>query len=391
MKAFVEGLISDNGTDAKKCEGDVATFASAMENLAHTAVGTVQAVAAAVEEAKEKCTPVAKDAAKFAVSALGDVFHPERIAKNFQATKSDVLTQIGSALEALAKKDFRGAGDNAGKFTRRLIEGAQDANSVSDSDAYTRIGDVNCYKDHGAVDLEKDAGQPCGEMSLGECEQKCDELSGCQAITVSATSGGKVLCYRRGAINMGQCDQQAAGYDTLLNSNAQLPEASNTIASFAIYAVTYWGAASMTQENLGSSSPENWGDFLEGLLEGLMSDGTDFSDCQSAIPVVGQALKTAKEKVVKSLAATMAAIAAAKQSCGTVASEVEKLAKAAFYDLKHPDQVLQNFEDAQYDFLMDLGQAFVALAKNDFSTAGDLMGMAVRRIIEGEQATTVIV
>merc|ERR1711907_80435 len=308
MKAFVEGLLSDSGADAHKCEGVAADFASAMETLGHTAVAATKAVAAAVEGAKEKCVPVAKDALKLAVSMLQDAFHPQRLAEHFQATRTDVLAEIGFALEALAKKDFKSSGNNAGKFTRRLIEGPQESQDAS-----------------------------------------------------------------------------------FLNSKAQTPETANTVASIAGYVVTYWAAAAMTQDSLASESPEEWGDFLEGLLEGLMSDGSDFSDCMATIPVVKQAVKTAKKGIGRQLAATAVAAKAAKRSCGILAGDAERLAKAAFYDLKHPDQVAQNFHDAQYGLLMDLGHGFVALAKNDYAQAGDLMGMAVRRLIEGRPTSTVVV
>merc|ERR1711912_150218 len=123
--------------------GDAADFASAMETLGHTAAAaTKKAVAAAVEGATEKCAPVAKDALKLAVSMLGDVFHPARLSEHFQATRTDVLAEIGFAFEALAKKDFKSAGDNAGKFTRRLIEGpqeSQDANALPPT--YTKMAD----------------------------------------------------------------------------------------------------------------------------------------------------------------------------------------------------------------------------------------------------------
>jgi len=110
MKAFVEGLLSDDGKDAKKCEHDVEAFASDMETLGRTSVGATKAVAAAIEEAKGTCSAVAKDALKLATSALNVVFHPGRIAKNYQDTRADVLSEIGSALEDLAKKDFKSAG-----------------------------------------------------------------------------------------------------------------------------------------------------------------------------------------------------------------------------------------------------------------------------------------
>jgi len=389
IRGFIEGLLSDNGTDAKHCESDVGSFGKAMVNLGETTAEALKAVASAVEIAREKCTPVAKDAAKLAINALGDFFHPGRIAKNYQATRTDVLEEIGYALEALANKDFKGAGNNVGKFNRRLIEGAQD--SLAETSSYTLMGDLNCYTGHGAVDLESPAGQPCGEMTLQECEAKCDELDDCQGITTSPADGGKILCYRRGAIVIGKCDHEAMGYSTLLNIKAPLPTESDTVATVAIHAVTYWGFAAKSQTNLGSDSPLDWGSFLEGLLEGLMSDGTDFSDCTAQIPFVAQALKDAKTKVGNSLAATKAAAQAAVKSCGTVAADVGRLALAAFSDLRHPDQVVQHFTDSQYDILMDLGKAFEALAVNSYSSAGTLAGMAFRRIIEGKQASVIFV
>merc|ERR1719487_1170418 len=202
--------------------------------------------------------------------------------------------------------DFKSAGDNAGKFTRRLIEGPQESQDAN------------------------------------------------------------------------------AEYASFLKSKAQKPETANTVASIAGYVVTYWAAAAMTQDSFASESPEEWGDFLEGLLEGLMSDGSDFSHCTATIPVVKRAVETAKRRIGQQLAATAAAAKAAKQSCGVLAGDVERLAKAAFYDLKHPDQVVQNFHDAQYGLLMDLGQGFEALAKNDYAQAGDFIGMAVRRLTEGK-------
>jgi len=293
----------------------------------------------------------------------------------------------------LAKKDFKSAGNNVGKMNRRIIEGPQELDIISaPQSSYTTMRDLNCYTGHGATDLEKEAGEPCGEMSLSECEQKCDELDACQGITVSSKSGSnKVLCYRRGSINVGQCDHDAQGYTTLLNTKASLPEASNTVGSIVMYVVTYWSAAAMTQDNLASESPEDWGSFVEGLLEGLMSDGTDFSDCQAQIPDVFEAVKAAKQKVGSALAAAMTAAQIAKHSCGVVTGDVVRLAKAAFNDLKHPDQVMQNFQTAQYNILTYLGEAFIALAKDDYSTAGNDMGMAFRRVIEGKQTTTVIV
>jgi len=304
MKAFVEGLLSDHGTDAKKCESNVKEFAVDMENLALTSVGATKAIVAAIEAAKDTCTPVANDALLLATSALNVLFHPGRVAQNYKDSRTEILSQIGSALEDLAKKDFKGAGKNVGMMNRRLIEGPVAA------DVFRNV------------------------------------------------------------------DQQVQGQD---DSN----KTADTVASIAVYSTTYWGAAALTQDNLASTSAENWGDFLEGLLEGLMSDGTDLSDCTGSFALVGQAVKSAKEKIGMSLSTTMAAAATAKRSCATVAGDVGKLAVAAFNDLLHPDNVFKNFQDLKFDIEMDLGKAFESLARNDYSTSGNLMGMAIRRVIEG--------
>jgi len=303
MKAFVEGLLSDGGTDAKKCERNVRAFAVDMENLGKTSVGATKAVAAAIEAAKDSCTPVAGDALNLASSALNVLFHPGRIAKNYQDSRTEILSQIGAALEDLAKKDFKDAGKNVGMMNRRLIEGPVAAKALPILEHQVQVQDASRVAD--------------------------------------------------------------------------------TVASIAIYSTTYWGAAALTKENLASTSAENWGDFLEGLLEGLMSDGTDLSDCTVSVGAVGQAVHAAKEKIGISLSTTMAAAETAKKSCGTVAGDVGRLAVAAFNDLLHPDNVFKNFQDLKFDIEMDLGKAFESLAQSDYSASGNLMGMAIRRVIEG--------
>jgi len=393
IKAFIEGILSDNGTDVKKCEGDVGPFALALLNLVQTSVGAEKAVAAAVEEAKQKCSVVEREAKKLAFSALQDVFHPKNIAQNFNATRKDVLEDFGQALEMMAKKDYRNAGDKVGMSARRILEGAQESDSLPS--AYTKMGEMNCYADNGATDLEQEVGQPCGKMTVDQCKKECDELAGCQGITVShwlpEDSEGMVLCYRRGSIKVDQCDHQAQGYDTFVNPAVQMSSTSSAVATVAVFAVTHWGAATMSQSDMPSATAANWGDFLEGVLEGLMSDGSDLDDCEAKISAVREALDAAKEHVGKAAAAAIAAGKVAKQSCGVVAKEAEKLALATFSDIKHPDQLVQHFTDTQFDFLMEMGKAFEALAGNDYTTAGTQMGMAMRRAFEGKQANTVIV
>jgi len=134
----------------------------------------------------------------------------------------------------------------------------------------------------------------------------------------------------------------------------------------------------------------NWGDFLEGLLEGLMSDGTDLSDCVGKFSEVGQALEQAKEHVGKALADVKTAADIGMRSCGVVAGDTWKIAKAAFSDILHPDRVLQNVQATQYEFLNEFGEGLQALAINDYPTAGTLVGMAIRRALEGAQATIIV-
>jgi len=77
----------------------------------------------------------------------------------------------------------------------------------------------NCYGSrngqpaHGAKDMENPPSASCGEMTVQECEQKCDQLVGCTGITVQPASGGKISCYRKGDINLGSCDHNT-NFDT---------------------------------------------------------------------------------------------------------------------------------------------------------------------------------
>jgi len=318
IRGFIEGLNSDNGDDAKDCEKKAAAFASAVGTLAETAVGEVKSVAAAVDTAMKTCAVVAQDAEKLALNTIEDIFHPSRVTKNYEATRTDVLDMFGKAVELMAQKDFRGAGGKVGMASRRIIEGPQNTKWQSSAK----------HQDYGAL-FNQDAG------------------------------------------------------------NSSTP---NLVASVAVFAVTHWGAASLAHGS--ESTIANWGGFLAGVLEGLMSDGTDLSDCIGEASKVGRVLEQAMEHVGKTLADVKKVADIARSSCDTLAVDTWKLAKAAFNDILHPDQVIQNVQATQYDFLMEVGGSLQALAKNDDRKAGTLMGMAIRRALEGAQgakAVTMIV
>lgn len=71
----------------------------------------------------------------------------------------------------------------------------------------------NCYgarggnPPHGAKDLEHPPGASCGVMSLEACQAKCRSTVGCDGITVSDAGGGQVNCYRKGSVDLSQCDR----------------------------------------------------------------------------------------------------------------------------------------------------------------------------------------
>jgi acid ceramidase len=100
----------------------------------------------------------------------------------------------------------------------------------SDGPQWTPNPDVNCYEGHGAVELEDKSGEPCGSMSIEDCEMKCFELPSCQGVTVTPANGlgiktGSVKCFRRGNITLDQCDHggfTANGYDTWLKGGPPL-------------------------------------------------------------------------------------------------------------------------------------------------------------------------
>jgi hypothetical protein len=77
---------------------------------------------------------------------------------------------------------------------------------------WTRAKGENCYGPrgtapaHGATDLESPPSASCGVMSLADCQRKCLELPGCQAVTVAPTPDGKVECYRKADVSLAHCD-----------------------------------------------------------------------------------------------------------------------------------------------------------------------------------------
>lgn len=91
------------------------------------------------------------------------------------------------------------------------------------AETWTEHSGLNCYEGHGAADLEKTHGQPCGTMSLAECEGFCDKLPGCTGIVMSSGSGDQA-CFRRGSIDLSKCDsQQYNNYNTYVKSVSPSP------------------------------------------------------------------------------------------------------------------------------------------------------------------------
>jgi len=301
---LLEGLISDNGTVAKRCGGDAVAFASALKGLAVTTIGEVKAVAAAVEEAQKVCSAVEKDVEKLALNAFMDLLHPTRITQNFAACRAEILDDFGHALQLLAIKDFKDAGQKVGMGARRLVEGKDDANSLALTDPPSNTTDSHAL----------------------------------------------------------------------------------AVATITVFTVSHWGASTMANDYLPNATAEQWGNFLAGVLEGLLSDGTDLQDCQAQFPKVRDAVELAMAKVGKALVDLKAAFRVAEQSCGLAAADVWKLLKAAFNDIRHPDQIAKNIAATQYDFLNDLGLSLEALAVNKYDNAGILMGMSLRMALEGSDA-----
>jgi hypothetical protein len=336
------------------------------------------------------CSPVEQDVKRLVVNLFQDLTHPKRIMQNIGSTRSEFYDELGKSLVLLAQKDFHGSGDNVGMAVRRALEGAQ----PTESPPYTELANVNCWKDHGAVDLENTTGLPCGIMSIEECQKKCDSLPACQGITVwhIPNQPEQVQCFRRGSVQVDKCDTGANGFDTFVNKKVEAPASSpSIISSMALYAVAHWGLASTQNSDMVNSlTPENFGNFLEGVLEGLMSDGDDFSKCAAEVPVVASTLKKAMATVATAAFKAIAAATEAGKTCVVVLKEGMKLAGSMFNDIRHPTQIFQNIAATETDFLIDLGKGLEALAVNDFPTSGTLMGMALRRALEGNSTASVV-
>ena len=85
---------------------------------------------------------------------------------------------------------------------------------------YTKAAGKNCWGSrngqpaHGAKDLENPPSSSCGDMTIAECEQKCNQLQGCTGIVVEqAQQAGKWSCFRKADIDLSKCDS-GTGFDT---------------------------------------------------------------------------------------------------------------------------------------------------------------------------------
>uniref|UniRef100_A0A7S4UGI8 Asl1-like glycosyl hydrolase catalytic domain-containing protein n=1 Tax=Alexandrium monilatum TaxID=311494 RepID=A0A7S4UGI8_9DINO len=98
-----------------------------------------------------------------------------------------------------------------------LLLGRLGLRSPSALDGWTRHSGVNCYSGKGATDLEAHSGHPYGTVSLEECKAACESLDGCQGVVVSwsivSVLRGKVVCYRRGSIQLDQCLDHTLVFD----------------------------------------------------------------------------------------------------------------------------------------------------------------------------------
>ena len=75
-----------------------------------------------------------------------------------------------------------------------------------------RSGDLPA---HGATDLEHPASASAGIMTIGACEELCLTTAGCDAVTVHMTESGLHNCYRKGSVQIKQC-QHGSSFDTFL-------------------------------------------------------------------------------------------------------------------------------------------------------------------------------
>lgn len=90
------------------------------------------------------------------------------------------------------------------------------AGAGAEQDGWTEHSGLNCYPGHGAEDVEPKQGRACCTVSLNDCQQKCDELSGCTGITMRAGSGNQ-KCYRRGKVDVNKC-RKDKNYVTYIKS-----------------------------------------------------------------------------------------------------------------------------------------------------------------------------
>jgi len=81
---------------------------------------------------------------------------------------------------------------------------------------WTQEKGYNCFFGHGASEIDKG---PIGKLTVAECEDKCNEVADCTAITY-ATVGGD--CWRRKDIQLSACDK-GSSYDTYINGPAPGP------------------------------------------------------------------------------------------------------------------------------------------------------------------------
>jgi len=82
----------------------------------------------------------------------------------------------------------------------------------------------NCWgsrgggKSHGSTDLEVPADSSAGIMSLEDCQKKCSETAGCDAVTVEK-SGDLYNCFRKGYTQIALCDHGTT-FDTYIHAGA---------------------------------------------------------------------------------------------------------------------------------------------------------------------------
>lgn len=87
-------------------------------------------------------------------------------------------------------------------------------------DGWAETYGLNCWgardggKSHGAKDLETPASASCGKMSIKDCQAKCDQMEGCDAVTI----GSDGSCYRKSNVVPDQCDIAPGMFTTYVKS-----------------------------------------------------------------------------------------------------------------------------------------------------------------------------